>query len=151
MSDWQPIKTAPTQYGEYFDVWVTMPGGNVRYRVTDCFKHSDGLIYDHDTDGEQQLVEFATHWMPIPKGPERGAMPSWCVVLPNVAPGPHARAFAFERLLDAANEMLGRAYADHLADDDPDDPTHTTERQFWRQFSVNIAAQMGELDKSPPA
>jgi hypothetical protein len=70
--EWRPIETAPRDIGEFFDVWVTMPGGNVRYRVADCYKqYCDGLIYTSDTDGEPMLVEDATHWMPIPKGPER--------------------------------------------------------------------------------
>jgi hypothetical protein len=105
----------------------------------------DQLLLSHADTGRH-----ATNAADALRHADAAALLEWCIELPNVVPGPHARAFAFERLLDAANEMLRLAYADHLADDEPDDPTHATERQFWRQLSVNIAAQMGDLENGPP-
>ncbi len=78
MTEWQPIKTAPTEHGSRADLYVP-PDDNPEHvptgRLTGCFYST---AYDPPTwgktyfgSGGEHFVKItrASHWMPIPDPP----------------------------------------------------------------------------------
>ncbi len=56
----------------------------------------------------------------------------WCVELPQIDPSEHARAMAFERVLEETA---------HLASEPEEDGV------FWKRLNANVAEQMDGLVK----
>jgi len=67
MNPWRPIDTAPNDQSPV-DLWVQHPDG-FSARLPNCMRsllHHKGWF-----DGNRYIpLDWATHWMPIPKGPD---------------------------------------------------------------------------------
>jgi len=69
MSEWQPIETAPKD-GRAFMVYVVR-SENGPHCFAPVSRDSDGGWWDDSTGDAIEPIRGATHWMPLPPGPEK--------------------------------------------------------------------------------
>jgi len=67
MSEWQPVKTVPTD-DTVVDLWWQTDWDEA-FRVPDCrYRNEDSFV---DERGNIIDREYITHWMPVPEPPDR--------------------------------------------------------------------------------